>query len=203
MAWPYLMGIIKIVVTYGFNGTPSINVHFVLQRAPASPISSGDLVTAANTMHAALSAEWKNQMGDEWTIDNITAQDWTVEDGEQIPTNQTLPINGSEVAPAIPASVALVVSHRTDHTGRSRRGRTYLPGLTEGNVDFNTVDALGIADAIDTFTAWDSNLDAQELDHVVYSLYSAGVERVTPLATLVTSRIVNDRVDTQRRRLPS
>lgn len=203
MAWPYLDGMIKIVVTYGYDGVPSINVHFVLERTPSSPIDSAVLLTAANAMHSAMAAEWKNQMGDEWEVTNVTAQDWTDIDGEQIPTDEILPIVGSEVTPSIPASVALVVSHRTDHTGRSRRGRTYLPGLTEGNVDFNTVDALGLADAADTFTHFDTVINAADMDHVVYSLYSGGQARVTPLPTIITSRIINNRVDSQRRRLPS
>ncbi len=203
MAWPHLDGIIKVVITYGYNGTPSINVCFVLQRSPGSPIAGGILLTAANAFHNAWANAWKNQMGSEWEVSNITAQDWSLPDGEQIQTDEVLPIDGSEVDIAIPASVALVVSHRTERTGRSRRGRTYLPGLTEGNVIFNTADAGCVTQAAGNFTVLDTNLDALNLDHVVYSLYADSAPRVTPIATVITSRIVNNRVDTQRRRLPS
>lgn len=203
MAWPYLAGMVKIVVTYGYNGTPSINVHFVLEREPSSPVPPAVLLAAANSFQDAYANEWKNQMGDEWAINNIVAQDWSLPDGQQIQTSLQLPIDGSEIGLAIPASVALVVSHRTDRTGRSRRGRTYLPGLTEGNTAFNTADADAVIEAADTFDVLDTNLDLQDLDHVVYSLYSGGVAREVPVATVVTNRIVNNRVDTQRRRLPT
>lgn len=203
MAWPFLDGMIKVVVTYGFDGVPSINVHFVLQRTPESPIPDAELRSAANAFHVGYAQEWKHMMGEDWSIDNITGLDFSQEDGAQIQTNLTLPIDGSEITPEIPASVALVVSHRTDRTGRSRRGRTYLAGLTEGSTDGNTVDATAITRAGDCFDDIDTNLDSIDMDHVVYSLYSEGVARAVPIATLITNRIINNRVDTQRRRLPA
>ena len=202
MAWPHLDGIIKVVVTYGYNGTPSVNVHFILQRTPVSPIPAAVLLLAANTMRNAIGAEWIPEMALNWEVSNVTAQDWSLPDGDQIQSTGVLPLTGTDAGTAIPASVALVVSHRTDHTGRSRRGRTYLAGLNEGNVSFNDANAESVTAAAEFFSVLDSTLDLEDMDHVVYSLYSDGAPRVTPLATLVTSRIVNNRVDTQRRRLP-
>lgn len=202
MAWPHLAGMIKVVVTYGFDGKPAINVHFVLQDTPVTPVPDADLLAVANVFHDGLDGLWDPEMGDQWTVDNITATDWSDIDGAQIAADQAFPITGTEVSEEVPASVCLVVSHRTDHTGRSRRGRTYLAGLTEGNVGGNNVDAGAVTAAEDYFDAIDTNLAFVNMAHVVYSLYSGGAERVTPLATPITSRIINSRVDTQRRRLP-
>lgn len=203
MAWPHLAGMIKVVITYGFDGKPAINVHFVLERTPSTPVDDGVLLAAANSFHSALDTYWEPEMGSEWQVDNITATDWSDIDGSQITTDEALPIVGTEVSEEIPASVALVVSHRTDYTGRSRRGRTYLPGLTEGNVGGNGVDAGAVTAAATYMESVDTLLASEDLDMVVYSLWSQGVERVTPLPTLITSRIINSRVDTQRRRLPA
>lgn len=203
MAWPFLGGIIKIVVTYGFDGKPAVNIHFVLQRTPESPVPDAALEDAADAIHAGYAAQWDEEMGTNWDITNVTALDYSREDGSEIQTSGALPIVGLEVSEEVPASVALVVSHRTDRTGRSRRGRTYLAGLTEGNVGGNSVDAGATTAAGDLFAAIALNLDGVDMDHVVYSLVSGGENRITPEATLVTSHVINERVDTQRRRLPS
>lgn len=202
MAWPFLNGTIKLRVTFGFDGVPSVNIHFVLERTPSSPIDAATLLLAANDVWTAYNTDWKDMMGDQWTIDNITATDHSLADGQQIQTSSALPIVGTGASEEVPASVCIVASHRTDHTGRSRRGRTYLPGLTEGNVGGNDIDGLMATAVGDLFTTLHSELDANDLDHVVYSLYQAGAARTTPLATLITSLIVDTRVDTQRRRLP-
>lgn len=203
MAFPFLNGVIRVVLTFGFDGEPSINVHFVLLRTPVSPIPAATLLSVANVFRNSLDVFWKPEMGDLWQLDNVTSTDWSDEDGEQIATDAALPVVGTEVSEEVPASVCLVVSHRTDRTGRSRRGRTYLPGLTEGNVGGNVVDAGAVTAAANYFADLDTDLDALSADLVVYSLVTGGADRVTPVATIVTSRIINTRVDTQRRRLPT
>lgn len=202
MAWPHLDGIIKVVVTFGYDGQASINVHFVLERTPSSPITSASLEAAADAVQISYLNEWRNIMATAWAVDNVTATDWSLPDGEQIQTGETLPFDGLDANDPLPASVSLVVSHRTDHTGRSRRGRTYLPGITENRVLFNDVDATAIEEANETFVRLALELDLVDMDHVIYSLFSDGAPRTVPLATLVTNRIINNRVDTQRRRLP-
>lgn len=202
MAWPHLNGVIKVVVTYGFDGKPSINVHFVLMQAPTTPIAASALQAAVDAFFPALDTEWKPFMGDQWTVDGIVATDWSIPNGNQVARVTGLPITGTNISEEVPASVAIVASHRTDKTGRSFRGRTYLPGLTEGNVGGNNVDGLLITGVNDYFDAVTTQLGLVGADLVVYSLYSGGVPRVAPEATLITHRVVNGRVDTQRLRLP-
>jgi hypothetical protein len=74
--------------------------------------------------------------------------------------------------------------------------------MSEGGVSHNTAAGYVVIAAGDYFDAIDVALDAEGFDNVVLSLYAGGQPRATPVATLITSRIVNDRVDTQRRRLP-
>lgn len=203
MAWPNLSGIVKVVVTYGFDGKPAINVHFVLLDTPTSPIPTTTLLATANAFWSALDTQWSARMGDLWQVDDIIATDWSVDDGEFQVTNQVLPIVGQETIVEIPANVALVVSHRTGRIGRARRGRTYLPGLTEASTEGNTIQAAVLTTAAAYFTALDTGLAAIDQAMVVYSLYDDGAKRTTPVATPVTSRIINNRADTQRRRLPA
>lgn len=202
MAWPNLSGIIKVRMTYGFDGKPSVNVHFVLQRTPASPIPTAVLNSAAAAFYNAWSAQWDTRAHEDWSLDEVTATDWSMADGEEISHANGLPLLGlGAVGDPCPASVALVVSHRTGKIGRSRRGRNYIPGLAQAEVDGNDSSEGIITDLAAMYTNAEAGLAAASLDLVVYSLYSGGIARVTPIATLVTSHIINSAIDTQRRRL--
>lgn len=202
MAWPNLAGIIKIKMTYGFDGKPSVNVHFVLQRSPASPIPTAVLTAAAGAFNNAWSAQWDTRAHEDWSLDAISATDWSLPDGEEVAHENGLPLLGlGAVGDACPASVALVVSHRTGRIGRSRRGRNYIPGLAQAEVDGNDSSEGIVTDLAAMYANAEAGLAAQNLDLVVYSLYSGGVARTTPVATLVTSHIINSAIDTQRRRL--
>lgn len=202
MPWPHLSGVMKVVVTFGFDGQPSVNVHFVLLDTPQSPIGLPTLQAAAGIFQTALDTEWKAFMGDQWTIDDIIATDWSLENGQQFQQVVGLPITGTELNEEVPASVAIVGSHRTAKTGRSFRGRTYMMGLTEANVGGNNVDGIMQTGVGDYFAALETAFTAANSKLVVYSLYTAGLPRAIPVATPVTSTVVNSRVDTQRRRLP-
>jgi len=203
MAWPYLDGMIKVVVTYGFDGEPSINVHFVYKQGGGSPITTANLATIAGIFQNALYTQWAARMGDGWSIDDITATDWSLANGGQYQYVNGIPFPGQETIEEVPASVALVVSTRTAKTGRSFRGRTYLPGLTEASVTGNNVNALTMTTAADYLDDIVTDLATANFDLVVYSLYSEGAPRVTPVQTPITTAVINSRVDTQRRRLPA
>lgn len=202
MAWPHLGGIIKVRITYGFNGKPAVNVHFVLQRTPATPVPTEQLEEAADAFHAAWNTSWKTRAHEDWSVDSIVATDWSDIDGGAVGSTLSMPIDGvATVGDPTPASVSLVGSHRTGLTGKSRRGRNYIAGLAQAEVDGNTASQGIVTDVATLYTGLATNLDAVDMDLVVYSLKAGGTERVTPLATLVTATIVNTLVDTQRRRL--
>lgn len=203
MAWPFKDGVVKVVVTWGFDGKAAINVHFVLMETPTSPISPVLLTNIANRFRTAIADTWIDRMGLNWQLDDVVAYDWSVEGGAFRPTDGALPIVGVETVDELPAQVALVVSHRTGLSGRSHRGRTYLPGLTEANVDGNTVNAAALTTAALYFTDLRTALALENLDLVVYSLYHDNLPRVDPVATAVIAQVINSRVDTQRRRLPT
>ncbi len=203
MAWPFLDGTIKVVVTWGFEGKPSVNVHFVLMDTPTTPVPDTTLLIAANAMHDAITDNWKPTGSDSWTVDSIDAIDWSDEDGNSIQTDLTLPIVGLNNTQGLPSSLAVVVSQRSDHTGRSRRGRNYIPGICISLVTRNEINANWVVALGDMYSDFRFNLSLDDLEHVVLSLYSDNAPRTTPLATAITGTTVNSRIDTQRRRLPA
>jgi len=91
---------------------------------------------------------------------------------------------------------------RTGIAGRSFRGRTYLAGLIASEVVNNQLDggrALGMVSGLDQVR---QDMAALNFFLVVVSRVHNGAPRVTGVATTVTSILaVDNRVDTQRRRL--
>lgn len=203
MAWPHLSGIVKCVCTFEYGISRAVNVHYVSKRGGGSPISVADLEDVAEIFQDAIFTEFIAFIGNDWTLETVVATDWSAENGGQFDLDTGVPVAGTETTEEVPHSIALVASHRTAQTGRSFRGRSYQPGLTEGHIHGAYVDGATATALGDVYDYLRVELDLIGYDHVVYSLYSGGVARTTPVATPVTRTVVNLRVDTQRLRLPS
>lgn len=203
MAWPFADGMIKVVITYGFEGEPAINVHFVWAFSDSSPIGDGALLEVANLFHTAWSRYWIDRANNGWRINDITALDYSRDGGGIQGTTETLPLVAVNTGEALPAQITTVISHRTDRTGRSYRGRNYVPGLGENNVDRNDANVDWVNDLTATYSDLRLDLVQADYEQVVYSLYHDGQPRLEPVHTRITGTIVNSRVDTQRRRLPN
>jgi hypothetical protein len=112
------------------------------------------------------------------------------------------PLQGTEVSPAAPANVAVVASWRTGHSGRSYRGRNYIGGIPINSYEGNTVDPDYVAGWIGAYTALISAAAAEDYTWVVGSAYHNNAPREAGIVTPITNVLVDNRVDTQRRRLP-
>jgi len=200
MAWPYLDGVIKIVISYTIGGEVAINVVFVRTQDESSATQI-QMQAAATKMYDALDAEWIPVVSDTVDLVDVEAIEWRAPDGILKRAVGTFPLAGDHTSNPMPANVALVVSHRTGHVGRSKRGRSYMLGFTESDVSGNIPTAALALAASDTFTVYNTDIDADDLELIVYSLYEDGSARTTPASTPVTSHQVDLRVDTQRRRL--
>jgi hypothetical protein len=102
---------------------------------------------------------------------------------------------------ALPPQNSIVVTHRTDLSSRRTRGRVYLPPSRTTDVQSDgTIQELYRGNLQTSYDNWIVGIQnsagaPQTYTHVVASL-TAGTVRA------VTARQVNNRVDTQRRRLP-
>lgn len=115
-----------------------------------------------------------------------------------------LPDTGDVTGDKLPLNAALCLKLATNLAGRSHRGRMYWFGLAESQVTDNYV-ALAVVDAIETAvnTLKGDYLPGSGWTWVVTSFQYQGEPRSegqnTPIANVVA---VDNRVDTQRRRLP-
>lgn len=175
-----------------------------------------NFVLAANTLYTAQDvqdiaeltlAAWAANMcpvaGGNYVLREVTA---TALDSVGSPTFTAIPLNpiaGGAAGETLAGSQALVITHKTGLSGRSFRGRTYLAGLTESQVNGNFITA---ATETAISAAWAATFDAwtnagHEL--CVVSRWSNKVLRTIATHAVVTATgITNTRVDTQRRRLP-
>jgi len=114
-----------------------------------------------------------------------------------------LPIVGTRAANPLPNNVTLAVKWTTGLRGRSYRGRTYIIGLTEGDVDGNTVPAASITAYMAIYgelLALDTDVGPGVMG--IASRVSNGTPRTVGVITPVTDLEINPVVDSQRRRLP-
>lgn len=142
-------------------------------------------------------------IGEDMVVQSVLAKGMESVETWQAVVTSGFPTPGEVLSPLLPNSIAACVSFRTGFTGRSARGRAFMPGLTEAQVLGNTIDAGWVTNIQ---TAWNSLrtvLDSNFLGGglAVTSFVEAGVPRVAGRQLLVTSIQVDGRVDTQRRRL--
>lgn len=135
-----------------------------------------------------------------------------VADGLTAVSIVSLPAAGGDGSESAPSNVAACISKRTGQSGRSFRGRNYIPAIPNSAITTNTLsgDFTG-----GVTTAFGSILGAGGEDGwvpVVVSRFSGftivdgrkvPTPRETGIATQITSHFfVDDTVDSQRRRLP-
>jgi hypothetical protein len=121
------------------------------------------------------------------------------EGGSAYEVTPTTPFIGSGTTDALPNQVALVLSWRTNRSGRRYRGRTYLGGIVEaqssedagGAAELPTATRDGLRTQAVTLL---TNLRTASAPLAVFSRVGAGA------VTQVNAVRVGNRFDTQRRR---
>lgn len=112
------------------------------------------------------------------------------------------PIGGSS-GPSVPNNVAFVITLRTGISGRSYRGRSYVPGLPKDAVTGSLLSAGVAADLVSSYNALNSNLHEMDVALAILSRFHLNAPRSPGIANQVTAATYVDlSVDSQRRRLP-
>lgn len=108
---------------------------------------------------------------------------------------------GVIVGEPVPNNVAFCVTHRTALRGKSFRGRTYIPGLSNAAVNTNTVLAVSGDAIVDGFNAMRTALFTDGINFCILSRRFGKAWRAAGQATPVEVSLVRDYfVDSQRGR---
>lgn len=190
---------IRVAVEFNLNGKVVVNIYHV---TTTDPIVTVKLVDIAQVFVAWWDTYLSVNMSDEIALFQVTALDMSVPNGEKITVVVSPEVPGLLVQSVLSNNVAAVVTLKTAKTGRSFQGRAYLAGLSELEVVGNTIIAARVTVILSHFPELVSSLGTNAAKLVVASFQSGGVPRETGVATEVDAFSMNDRVDTQRRRLP-
>jgi hypothetical protein len=102
----------------------------------------------------------------------------------------------------MPNNVTLAISFRTAFRGRSYRGRNYFIGFATDQVGASSIVLAVKTSLISAYNALIAAATAAGFTWVVVSRVSHGAPRGTGLATPVTNILIEDTMDSMRRRLP-
>lgn len=188
---------IKVEMNYVQNGIPVVNRFFVTLEDPPE---TGDLENAIDATHNFYN-DIKIYQHPTLMLANITVTDVDVANGAQIIQPYTTDNVGTGAGAAAAANAAMCVSLRTGVIGRSYRGRFYLGGIAALNMfDAQTWYDTTVADVADIFSTFIESLNTLGLKLVVVSNYLNNALRAIAVATEIISIIVDNKVDSQRRR---
>lgn len=146
---------------------------------------------------------------------SVAARDMTTEDAAGVEVGFPALSGGDIASPALPGNVALAVKFKTGFTGRNRNGRWFVAGLTEGNVNGNTVTDANRNLIVEAFGDLRIALNAAGYTLVIASYYDGTTlvdypdgtirkkptPRATALLTSVETFVANVDTDSMRRRL--
>lgn len=195
-----------MVVQQTFRGEQVLNiVHY--NSATLAPWSAADLFDLANAIKTA----WKVTTGtigiagnitQDVTIQRVVATDLSEEDGVQEVSNVADGPAGGTAA-ALENGIALCASLRTGFSGRSFRGRLYVPGISSSNGGSDP-NHVGGTYATNMQTAVTNTFQGTGVraGWGVLSRVHNGLLRENAICTPITSVVVNTRLDSQRRRMP-
>jgi len=198
MAFQSVPNGVEIVLNGVQNGVPIVNVFNVID---VTTPTIARLTTIADTVKTWWDASLAPILNTSYVLQSIKVTALTASTGPQYIATYSSGNQGTNSGGEAAANAAAVISWRTAAIGRSYRGRTYVGALSEGEID----SAQTIAGATQTAllsagTSLITALDGISCVLAVLSRYAAKVLRVTGILTEIISVVVDNKVDSQRRR---
>lgn len=112
-----------------------------------------DMANLSTNLEAALRTAYKNKLADTVTFYGVDIIDMR-SFGAQAYISSYAGAPGLNITEVLPPSVSCVVTLRTSGRGRSFRGRTYLAGFAEDQLDAGIWDAGLTAEVLSQMGAW-------------------------------------------------
>lgn len=192
--------------------TLQANIRFVLAGEQVENVlnfswTSGDFAAACDAVYGTLDLVWWATMRACISNRMLHEEVYFVDLTSETAGVQTRPAfenpGGALTEEAVPNNAAFCITHRTALRGRSYRGRTYVGGLGNSQVDGNVVVPFAVTNTVLAFNATRETLAADNVTFMIVSRYHNGAPRVGGLRTPVSlSLAIDNVVDSQRRRLP-
>lgn len=199
MAFIPVPNAIKLTVTFTLGGQ-LVNLTLGLEKASA--VTPSDLTAACNGGIDWASTELLPHLSNQIALTGAEAYDLSSSSAPTVKLSTASPIVGVVNAISTPANAAGVISFRTGGRGRSSRGRIYVPGFPQTAVQQGVfLDAGTVGALLDAGNKINTYFTGVPLNHVVISRYTNNAPRITGVTEPVTGIVVDNRIDSQRRRL--
>jgi len=190
---------VKITLEFNLHGELCVNVYYATLSSPVITANLTQIAEIVKDWWIASAAPFLSQ---DLTLDRVTVMDVSVEDGGQAVETTDLPAPGEITTASIANQVAMVVTKHTLFSGRSSRGRAYIPGMAQAGISSNTIPSTVQVGLIAAHSQLQTDLFAVPCNLTVVSFVDNGVPRTAGRPRGIASFSGNNRVDTQRRRLP-
>lgn len=200
MAFVSIPDCFKLEVEYIVAGASAYNVLHIRTTVPEEAgMAEALTLIAADSLVPGLVTVMSNQC----RVSTLTVTSLSSAAGQVAVRNVAIEDGtGLILSPALPNSIAMVVSHRSGLAGRSNRGRSYLTGLPEEYLTGNTWSTTATGAARTAFLAFSVGLQTDGYAHVILSRQRNKLPLPVPEMVPVVGYVVDTRVDTQRRRIP-
>lgn len=186
----------KGVVDFSWNGTPA---SVILHWEKAAPVEADYIALAA-----ALALEWKNEMmpllSNDLVMGDVTVYDLSAEFAPKFVNSSQNGSPGIAVGDSVPNNTSALLSHRTTATGRSGRGRTYLPGIVESDESDGLLTTGRRTTLVSDWADFIVAVGLSGWDFVIAQRFSAGVQLTVGVLRDVVTEILKLQLATQRRR---
>jgi hypothetical protein len=190
---------VKITLVLSQEGHEVMNTWHVRKT---SGFTLADLIAIAAAVNSWWDTEYSYVMPTPISYVRVETKDLTSATGLVYHSTAATRATGRVAAGVNPANVAYCVTQQTGFAGRTKRGRTYIPGIPLTFVTGNELVAGQSADYVSRLNDLGSSLSSLGFPLVVCSYRLNGVDRAEAETTLVGTFAAYDNiVDTQRRRL--
>lgn len=187
----------RIVINW-VKGTETFSYVFYATKAGYDLTALQALAAGVDAVH---NATVKSYFGNQVTYNNTTCYDARTLDGPMV-ANVDHTGAGTNAQETLPLNLCVCVTMRTAGRGRSSRGRKYITGFTEGNIQQGVWQGSCTANALLYVTNIHNAIATAGWSHVIRSIQENGVELTTANVRAVTSMTVRSAmVATQRRRV--
>lgn len=194
--------IAEVEIRMTLQGVPVENVlHFI--NTLGDPWSAPTIQALAQSALANFTTTVLTTQCTALSLRSVLAKDLSAEVAPMFEAFPLVPVTGPLTGPAMPNQNAVVLTKRSGLTGRSARGRVYHCGFTEDQVSGNFITDPYADDVNNAWQAFVEALNEDDFVMVILSRRTGGVLRPAGIAFNMTSLgLRNNRIDSQRRRMP-
>jgi len=189
---------VKVELVYQTPGGLAVNdIYF----ADDTSYNLEDIGVLAGEIKAWWATEVAGLVSSGVTLQKVRATDISEENGNFFEYTAGLPAAGTYPSSVLPGNVTGAIKFSTFRSGRSYRGRNFVVGLSEGAVTGDTILPDFTNGYKNAYDGLDDPAVISKGHQVVVSLCQNGVWLTNAVVTPVTSRSMDNTVDSQRRRL--